>query len=200
MGKGGKKKAVNPLPEFQELKDAINRTMHRQHTPHMFICKHDLDRIWADHSLNNYFPKLTLEERRSIRENYLRVLSILIHAGWTDLSRFRPLFLREAGRDDAHLPFQDLSFLGDFRPTFSFHQYAFTPIVIEEHNERYIQAISPQLRLPFIEEPELMGIGGYGSVTKRVIARRCLWNKQDNKDNPEVCGHSLQVIWNSCSS
>ena len=187
MGKRGRKKANRPLLDIQ---DDINRTMHRQRTPHMFICKHDLDQVWADHSLNDLFPNLTRDEQRLIRRDYLRVLSILVHAGWTDLSRFRPLFLREAGRDDAHLPFGDLTFLGNFGPTISFHQHAFKPVVIEEHNRRYIQGVSPERRLPFTEEPEPMGKGGYGSVTKRVIARRCLWNEQENRDNPEVCGYS----------
>lgn len=186
MGRGGRKRANNPLDEIQ---DAINRAMYRQRTPHIFICKHGLDQVWAEHSLNDLLPNLTRDEQRLTRGNYLRVLSILIHAKWTDLSRFRPLFLREAGRDDAHLPFKDLEFLGNFGPTFSFHQHAFTPVIIEEHNGKYIQGVEPELRLPFTEEPEPMGNGGYGSVTKRVIARRCLRNKQENRDNPEVRGH-----------
>ena len=197
MGKAGKKKGINPL---MEITDAINLKMHRPYTPHMFICKNDLDQIWADHSLSGIFPSFSSDERQNIRNNFIRVLSMLIHVGWTDLSRFRPLFLREPGRDDSHLPFEDLNFLGKFGPAVSFNQHAFKPVVIEEHNERYIQGISPKLRLPFIEEPEFLGKGGYGSVTKRVIAPRYLWNKEDNKDNPEVCGHSFQFIWDSCSS
>ncbi len=107
------------------------------------------------------------------------------------MSRFRPLFLREPGRDDANLPFKDLGFLGTSGQVFSSYQHAFKPVVIEEHNERHIQEIPTENRLPFIDEPEFMGIGGYGSITKRVIAPRCLSNKGDNKDNPEVCGNIL---------
>lgn len=190
MGKGGKKKVYDPL---RDVRDAINCAMHRQHTPHMFISKHDLDQVWADHSLKDCLPKSNPDERRRIMRDFLRVLSILIHAEWIDLRlRFRPLFLREKGRADAHLPFEDLSFLGNFGPTeFFSRQHAFNPVIIQEHNKKYIQGVLPECRLPFIEEPEHMGRGGYGSVTKRVIAPRCLLNKQDNKDNPEVCVHLL---------
>lgn len=190
MGKGGKKKAYDPL---RDVRDAINRAMHRQHTPHMFISKQDLDQVWADHSLKDCFPKFKPEERRLVKTDYLRVLSILIHAEWIDLRLlFRPLFLRVPEHNDKNLPFEDLSFLGKFGSTeFSSRQHAFKPIIIQEHNKNYIQGVSPECRLPFIEEPEHMGRGGYGSVTKRVIAPRCLLNKQDNKDNPEVCGHPL---------
>lgn len=188
MPKAGKKKAPDPLLEVYE---AIKRRINRQDTAHMFICKHDLDQVWADHPLPHIFPRFTPEECESVRKDYICVLSILIYVGWTDWSRFRPLFLRE-GRNDAHLPFADVKFLGTSEQVFHSHQYAFKPAIIEERDERYIQDISTKDRLPFIDEPEFMDNGGYGSVTKRVIAPRCLWNKQDNKDNPKVCGHSLQ--------
>ena len=195
MPKTGKKKATDHL---LDVHNAITRRMHRQqHTAHMFICKHDLEQVWADHPLRLIFPTFTTEEQESIRKHYICVLSILIYVGWTDMSRFRPLFLRETGRDDAHLPFNDLGFLGTSGQVFLSHQHAFKPVVIEEHNERHIQEISTEDRLPFIDEPETMGSGGYGSVTKRVIAPRCLWNKEDNKDNPEVCGNQslANILW-----
>lgn len=198
MPKAGKKKAPEPKP-LLDVQEAIQRKMHWRKTHREFICKYDLDQIWADYSLTQIFPNFTPQERESIRKDYMRVLSILIYIDWNGLSRFRPLFLRENGRDDAHLPFTDLAFLAGSKDLFSFHQHAFKPVVIEEHNERHIQEISEEHRLPFTEEPELVGNGGYGSVTKRVIAPRCLWNKEENKDNPEVCGHSLHEFGVSCS-
>lgn len=197
MPRARKKKAIDP---FQEIENAINGKMHRRHTAHMFICKHDLDQVWADHPLRTIFPSFSQDECDSTRQRYICVLSILVYAKWADLkSRFRPLFLREDGRDDTHLPFKNLDFLGEFAPAFSSYQQAFKPAIIEERNERYIQSIPPECRLPFIGEPEPLGKGGYGSVTKRVIAPRCLWNKRDNKENKEVCGNSLQVFWDSYS-
>lgn len=189
MSKTGKNKPSGPLLDIQ---NAIIHKMCRPQTPHAFICKHDLDQIWADHPLRDIFPTFTPEERETIRKRYIRVLSILIYVGWTDLkTRFRPVFLRYVGRGDLHLPFTDLAFLRTFGQVFSSYQYAFTPVVIEEHRKRCIQFVLPEHRLPFIEEPEYVRSGSYGSVTKRVIAPRCLLNKQDNKDNPEVCGHPL---------
>ena len=200
MPKPGKKKANDdPLLKIQ---DAIRRKMHRKHAADMFVCKDDLDLIWPDYSLHQLFPSYKPEERETIRKDYLCVLSILIYVGWTDLTLFRPLFLRENGRDDASLPFTDivdLAFLGTLRQVFSFHQHAFKPVVIEEHNARFIQKISTEHRLPFICEPELLGSGGYGSVTKRVIAPRCLFNKDDNKVNLEVCIRILRARWDWCS-
>ena len=195
MPKVSKKKA-DPL---LEVLNAIKCKMHRQRTAHVFICKYDLEQVWADRPLIQIFPSYDSEDREDIRENYICVLSILIYIGWTDMSRFRPLFLREVGHADANLPFTDLTFLGTSGHMFSLHQHEFKPVVIEERNERYIQNIPTEHRLPFIHEPELMGNGSYGSVTKRVIAPRCLRNKEDIKDNPEVRGHSLKAFWDSCS-
>ena len=192
MPRAGKKKPSDPLLDIQ---NAISRKMRRPQTPHAFICKHDLDQVWADYPLRNLFPNFGPEECEAIRKSYICVLSILVYVDWTDLkSRFRPVFLREAGRDDEHLPFTDLAFLGTSRQIFASYQHAFTPVVIQEHREKYIQDIPTEHRLPFIDEPEDVGLGGYGSVTKRIIAPRCLRNQEDNTENPEVCGHSLQII------
>ncbi len=197
MPKGSKKKPPDPL---LDVHNAIQRKMHRlQHPAHTFICKHDLDQVWADHPLRLIFPKFTLEEQESVRRDYICVLSILIYIGWNDMSRFRPLFLREPGHDDASLPFTDLGILGTSEQVFLSYQRAFKPVVIEEHNARHLQEISAEDRLPFINEPEFMGNGGYGSVTKRVIASRCLWNKGDNKDNPEVCNYCFHTSCILCS-
>lgn len=196
MPKAGKKKATDHLLDVHQ---AIARRMHRQNTAHMFISKHDLDQVWTDHPLRQIFPFFTTEEHESVRRDYICVLSILIYVGWTDLSRFRPLFLRETGRDDSHLPFTDVTFLGMSGQVFSSNQFAFKPVVIEERNERFIQDIPPEHRLPFLDEPKSMGNGGYGSVTKRVIAPRCLRNKEENKDNPEVCVSLFTGIRGLCS-
>ena len=184
-----KKKMNDPLLVVQE---AIKSKMcHRDQINDMFICKDDLLSVWADHPLHNIFPNFGPTEWASIRGSYICVLSTLVLIDWTDLrSRFRPVFLREVGRDDEHLPFTDLAFLGASGPSFSSFQHAFKPIIIEEHSQKYIQEIRSEHRLPFVEKPEHLRLGGYGTVTKRIIARRCLINKERNQDNPEVCGSS----------
>ena len=193
MTNASKKK--KPDDHLLDVQNAIKRRMHRQQTNDMFICKHDLDLIWADHPLPNIFPKFETKECESIRDRYICVLSTLVFIDWTDIkSRFRPVFLREPERDDEHLPFTDLTFLGASGHIFSLFQHAFKPIVIEKHNQRHIQDIRSEYRLPFINEPEDVRLGGYGSVTKRIVAPRCLKNKEDNTDNPEVGGFFLHVI------
>lgn len=196
MPKAGKRKATDSVSQKQllQIQQAIKGKMHRQNTAQMFICRDDLKQVWAPHALSHMFPNLVSEDWNSIREEYICVLSILIYIGWTDWSRFRPLFLRESGRDDSCLPFADLAFLETSELVFSSHQHSFTPVVIEEHNQPHIQVIKPEYRLPFMDEPESLGTGGYGSVTKRVIAPRCLWNSEDNKDNPKVCPHPLSTF------
>ena len=196
MPKAGKKKPHEPLVDIQ---DAINRKMCRPQTPYEFICKHDLNEVWPDERLRNLFPNFSWEECKTIRESYICVLSILVYIDWGDLkTRFRPVFLREAERDDEHLPFTDLDFLGTSRQMFASFQHAFTPVVIQEHNKNYIQDIPTESRLPFLHEPEDVGLGGYGSVTKRAIAPRYLRNQADNKENPDVCDHYLHIIRDSC--
>ena len=191
MPKASKKK---PNDHILDVQTAINRRMHRQQTNDQFICKHDLLLIWADHPLQNIFPNFETREYESIRDHYICVLSTLVLIDWTDISsRFRPVFLREAGRDDEHLPFTDLAFLGASGPIFSVYQYAVKPIIIEEHSQKHIQDVRSEFRLPFINEPEDVRLGGYGSVTKRIVAPRCLRNKEDNTDNPEVGGRFLHV-------
>ena len=188
MPKASKNKSNDPVLDIQ---GAINSKMNRPTSAHRFICKHDLVQIWADHPLADIFPKFAQDECDSIRRHYICVLSILIFINWPDLkSGFRPTFLREKERDDDHLPFTDLAFLRASSHLFSDYQHAFKPIIIEEHSQRYIQVIPSESRLPFIKEPEDVRLGGYGSVTKRTIASRCLINKEKNQDNPEVCGHT----------
>ena len=189
MPRASKKKSNDPLLDVQ---NAINRKMyHGDQTNDMFICKHDLDLVWADHPLRDIFPNFEPKEWASIRESYICVLSTLVLIDWTDIrSRFRPVFLREHGRDDEHLPFTNLDFLGTSGRVFSIFQHAFKPVIIEEYSYRHVQEVPSEYRLPFINEPEDVRLGGYGSVTKRIIAPRCLKNKENNQDNSEVCGHS----------
>ena len=203
MAKNGKKKATHSVLANQDeidrtvldIQNAIRRSMYLQKDmAHMFICKHDLRLLWADCPLQSIFPSFSPGERQSIRQDYICVLSILIYIAWSDWNRFRPLFLKQPGRKDADLPFQDLDFLGTSEQMFSSYQYAFTPVVIEEHNQKHIQEIQTEYRLPFINDPEDMRMGGYGSVTKRVIAPRCLRNKEDTKENSEVCSYSLHMF------
>lgn len=186
------KKKSNDHDPLLVVQDAINRKMnHGDQTNAMFICKDDLVSIWADHPLRNIFPNFEQREYESIRARYICVLSTLVLIDWPDIrSRFRPVFLREGERDDEHLPFTDLAFLGASGRSFSAFQQAFKPIIIEEHSQKHIQVIRSEYRLPFIKKPENVRLGGYGSVTKRTIARRCLKNMERNQDNLEVCGYS----------
>ena len=202
MGRNGKKKAnQSVLANHNDIKSivssiqkAINSRMHRQKEPdRKFICRHDLDQVWkSSPPIEKIFPNFDAKECESVRTEYICVLSILIYIDWSDWSLFRPNILRP-GHKDLDLPFNDLNFLGTSGQVFSDHQYSFTPVVIEKHRKAHIQFIKPEVYLPFIEEPDFLGKGGYGSVTRRVIAPRCLVDKEGKSENSEVCAMSCKI-------
>ena len=208
MGKNGKKKAhQSVLADKNDVQNtvlniqrAIQKSMHRQeNSARMFICKHDLEQIWkGSPSIKNIFPNFNTDECEYVIKECICILSTLVFIGWSDWSLFRPDIIR-AKLKDTDLPFKDTSFLKSFlktsEPAFSYYQHSFTPVVIEKWRETHIQPIPPELYLPFIEAPDLMGKGGYGSVTRRVIAPRCLEDKEGKSYNSEVCGHALHRWW-----
>ena len=77
-------------------------------------------------------------------------------------------------------------FLGDvYASKFANQQFIFIPICIEAgtHNKPL-----PGLRLPFVnEKKEVIGKGGYGEVTKEVIAYRQFSYKNESRSLNEVC-------------
>lgn len=185
-----KTKVINPVKAIQE---AIRSKMHNSDDPSdaskVFICEEDLKEAWRDHDLVTIFPstKFNNEEREVIREHFLRVLSILILVGWSNedlLTKFRPQFLRVAGRRDENLPLseEELAFLDTSAFIFGQQQFAFYPAIIEAFDRSYIQKIEKAKRLPFSGKPEKVGEGAYGIVSKVVIAPRCLRHISVNEE------------------
>jgi hypothetical protein len=128
-----------------------------------------------------------------IRDNLLKILSILVAIEWLEWNKFHLIFLAPmkdpfARRLDKSLPFPlnelvDDSFLGRrMGEKFWKMQYAFIPIVIEEGVEKGYPAWK---RLPFIQsERKHLGTGIYGSVTKEVIAvHQFRWRDSHNLNN-----------------
>lgn len=181
-----KGKVVSPI---KALQDAIRTSMYNaDDASRVFVCEHNLQEAWRDHDLRTIFPsyKFSAEERGTIRERFLRVLSILILIGWSadDLvNKFRYQFLRAAeGRADKDLPLDEgkLGFLDTFSYMFWQQQFAFCPAIIEERENSHIQRIKSDRRLPFTGKPVEVGGGAYGSVSQVTIAPRCLrhWGKK----------------------
>ena len=173
------------------IQEAIHQKMHHNQNPSKaFITDSELRTVWNEYTLSTIFPnqRWTIEQWRRIRTEYLKVLSILILIDWTPLAEnFRALFFMYPDRNDAHLPFSkdQLSFLGLSALNFFHSQFAFLPVVIQDLDEMFVHNLKPLERLPFIEEACDIGSGGFGDVTKVVIAPRCLL-KNKSSENREV--------------
>ncbi|KAG8530305.1 uncharacterized protein KY384_004807 [Bacidia gigantensis] len=140
-----------------------------------FITKEKLDEIWDRHPPSSIlaFENLNREELKALKTDYLRVLSLLVLIGW-DLQRFRPVFLRSDLKDsNLFFSLAQLDVLGAQKEIFHDYQFMFKPVVIEHNEGNDKQTVDQNHRLPFIDNPEPLGRGGSGEVTKRTIAAEC---------------------------
>ncbi|KAL8796007.1 MAG: hypothetical protein Q9195_001583 [Heterodermia aff. obscurata] len=186
-------KTINPSP----IQKALLRKMHHFQDPSkMFIGDSELRAVWQDYTLSTIFPAeaFTLEQWQQIRKDYLKVLSILIWINWTPLAeQFDDVFFKHPDRGDAYLPFsiEDLfsiekhsvAFEGSGLMFFQF-QYAFLPVVIHQSEKMFVRNLEPMERLPFIDAAHELGSGGFGHITKVVIAPRSLLS--EGSENREV--------------
>ncbi len=190
-------KTISPL---KSLQDAIRTRMYNADDPsdasRVFICEHDLQRAWRDHDLKTIFPptKYSPEEIETIRDHFLRVLSVLILIGWSSdnlVNKFRSQFLRAVGREDNDLPIdeKELEFLDTSSFTFWQQQFAFCPAIILESEYSHIQRIEEDRRLPLSGKPVEVGGGAYGRVSQVTIAPRCLRHTENSTDNFKVTCH-----------
>jgi hypothetical protein len=157
-----------------------------------FISQRALCDIWRDR-LRDFLRILGYTDDLAlcyIRDNLLKILSILVAIEWRQWNKFTGIFLASmhvphACRLDESIPFtlEDLeqeSFLGDrMGEMFFTTQYAFIPIVIEEGK---VMEYPAWKRLPFIQsERKHLGKGSYGLVTKEVIAvNQFRWKDSQN--------------------
>ena len=189
-----KGRVVSPI---KALQDAIRTRMYNaddaSDASRVFICEYNLQRAWRDHDLKTIFPstKFSAEERETIREHFLHVLSILILIGWSGddlVNKFRSQFLRVEGREDKDLPLDEgkLGFLDTSSFMFWQHQFAFCPAIIQESENSHIQRIEADRRLPFTGKPVEVGGGAYGSVSQVTIAPRCLRHIDRGTENFKV--------------
>lgn len=192
-----KGQTVSPV---KSLQDAIRTRMHNAKDPsdasRVFICENNFQRAWRDHDLKSIFPpsKYNLEDIETIRDRFLRVLSVLILIGWSSddlVNKFRSQFLRVVGREDKDLPIDEnkLEFLESSSFMFWQHQFAFCPAIIEESEYSHIQRIETDRRLPFSGKPVEVGGGAYGRVSQVTIAPRCLRHIENDTDNFKVLRH-----------
>ena len=162
-----------------------------------FICRSRIEQIWSRHSIRDIpgFGNFTIDERNDVRSSFMLVLSIVIYMGWSELQRFRAVFMR-TGLDDSGLFFTEdqlINGLGRVTRTFLATQYQFKPAIIQRKREAFKQIIESSWRLPFTQE-EFLGQGGFGSVTRRTVAPRCFSDEvTGTRENSEVCMRPLYL-------
>ena len=205
-----KGKTVSPV---KLIHDDIRTRMYNADDPsdasRVFICEHNLQRAWKDHALTTIFPqtKYSPEEIKTIRDRFLRVLSVLILIGWSSddlVNKFRSQFLRAVGREDKYLPIDEgkLEFLDTSSFMFWQQQFAFCPTIVEESEHSHIQRIETDRRMPFCGKPVEVGGGAYGRVSQVTIAPRCLRHTDNGTDNFKVACHyhsSKRIVLKSCA-
>lgn len=181
MGKG-KRRQIADKDQFENeilMRKQLREMMYHSGQQHLrFICTQKLiNEFWNEHSVEKIvaFQKYDQDVFTKIKNRFLRVLSIAIFTEWNDLIRFSPVFVQE-GLDDNSLFFDEsrLSLMETGIDNFVAQQYLFKPETIKQTRQSLIQECPDMGRLPFINEPELLGRGGFGSVSKMQIAPYCL--------------------------
>ncbi|KAL3494905.1 kinase-like domain-containing protein [Aspergillus germanicus] len=148
-----------------------------------FAPRDSLLRIWSVDVLEEFVfherihlpAPYTVED---LRTNFLQTLSILAYGHWTDWPRFDSIFLvRHSDRTDRGIPHYDIQtlanneFLGPPAGNrFYDDRHLFCPIDVVENGNLTRDGT---WKLPFLEgKSEPCGSGGFGRVTKQVIAAR----------------------------
>jgi len=153
---------------YSKLDQAMKRPANRDNA---YICSRDVESCWSTARIRiALLPEpWTDTEIITIKQRFIRVLSILVYTGAHDyLQSFRSQFF-DANRDDDQLPFeqQHLSFLGYlYKQKFYEEQYRFIPVTIVDKSDPHSQHIEESRRLPFEVVEENIGLGGYGRVDR----------------------------------
>lgn len=167
---------------FRDLDEA---TYKKDKASEKFVPYAALERIWTDARLEEFVdlsrPGFDRTLIPFVKENLLRTLSILVYISWPDWPSFGSIFVHhrnvhgDRDRLDDRIPRYDRDILCTFLDRmwanrFLAERWTFFPIVLEEGRMQYFPG---DWRLPFVNpQPIPIGSGGYGEVTKEVIASR----------------------------
>ncbi|KAH7350700.1 hypothetical protein BKA65DRAFT_243423 [Rhexocercosporidium sp. MPI-PUGE-AT-0058] len=150
-----------------------------------FICEDDIYDIWTleqiqilSKGLNWENPELQLR----VRDEFRKILSILVWIHYEDWDDFKRIFLDHTDanglpdRTDRSLPLgSDFQFLQnhEHRREFLSRQYIFIPVILEEESQYSNNSAEygPLYRMPFLNSKEI-GVGATGIVTKELVAAK----------------------------
>ena len=163
------------------------------------ICGDDLRSVWEGNRIQRLLSHIVSKQDCDfVRQKLLKIISILVFINWDHWSEFGTTFLRHTNDDDQHdrldadLPFKDCSFLDSFQIPFSKFQYIFSPVIIEQGGTK---EVSSEERLPFIRSSDIVGPGGFGEVTRCVIAQGYFLDASEpRRYNVEVCSYGPQSL------
>jgi hypothetical protein len=169
-------------------------------TAAQFITLPSLRTIWTDQMLKDFLAVLGHDGRgnpvKTVQEDLIKTVSILVHMKWEDWSRFESIFFPDGweklaceDKTDKNLPharatLSEHSFLQDGSAATDFlnHQNKYLPMVIKQFESAFVPKWQP---LPFIKsEQRNIGSGGFGIVTREVIAHH-----QFSGPAPDRSGH-----------
>lgn len=163
------------------LRKDLNEAICKNNKPsEKFITYASLEDIWTDNRLGEFVylvrPGFDRDQIPFVKKKLLRTLSILVYIRWTEKwELFGSIFLHRNDRLDDRIPYYTLDTLNEFlspidASLFNSERWTFYPILLEEGKSH---EFSGDWRLPFINpESSPIAIGGYGQVTKELIASR----------------------------
>lgn len=168
-----------------------------------FICKVDLDRVFLQpYCLEEFFHGLLDRSQQTlVAQHYVKVVAILIWSHWDRWQDFARDFLGRLHHSDVDLPFAvvpDTVGRGGTAVASRFRsdQYIFAPVILHAN---YDAEYHEQLRLPLFE-PQPLGKGAFGTVTKYRLAARHMvfYNGSYETDAPQVSVCDILKYNRSC--
>lgn len=163
-----------PIPRMREhLTNKIHATKVRNGS---FWCDEELQQLWSNEAHAEEI--LGFEDRAELHraQNYFyKILSILVYIGSFTEQLFKDYFFHSSSHADIDLPFELdwLSSILDKTASQLFFDNQHMSLTIRiVNNTAYIHRIHPAWRWPFEREPELIGIGGYGTVYRALVPPR----------------------------
>ncbi|KAF8859384.1 kinase-like protein [Acephala macrosclerotiorum] len=170
----------------KDIRDKLSEAVYNYDSPtiEQFIAEQDLEKIWEPQMLKEFLAVLgyggTGGLVKTVQKDLIKTISILVHIGWENWSKFETIFFpngwegpihrKDPSKPYPHEVLKEKTFLGDGRAAREFFnvQHAYFPAVIEEGSNMIIPRTQP---LPFIKSmQEDIADGGFGIVTKEVIA------------------------------
>ena len=137
---------------------------------HAFVTPAALQEIWTDERLADVFAgvdPIRVPTCTSIRNSYLKIMSVLVVIEWAEWSQFKAIFIDQDAKTDSDLPLNELDLRGRHLSknqvqNFLETQSKFLPATFYEHEDKDYKS---EFRMPFSDKPQVISEkGAYCSV------------------------------------